>query len=307
LLCALAFLANGCAILLPQTAALRDAWPAALPDRAELADVPFYPQVEYQCGPAALATIMTYAGQSISPDDLVPQVYLPERKGTLQIEMLAAPRRRSLVSYQLAPQLEDLLREVAAGTPVVVLHGYGVWPLRYYHYTALVGFDRGEGEVLLRSGTKQRQRMPIAVLEYTWKDSDRWAMVTMRPDRIPVTADETRYVDAIHAFARVAEPAAAMTAYRTALARWPSDVPAAIGLANLQHEAKRLDAAEETLRQALARNPDSPVVLNNLAQVVSDRGRHAEALELLDRALRAPDRFESEIRATQEAVRARQR
>ena len=40
--------------------------------------------------------------------------------------MLAAPRRYGMVSYQLAPRLENLLREVAAGIPVIVLQDYGV-------------------------------------------------------------------------------------------------------------------------------------------------------------------------------------
>jgi hypothetical protein len=37
----------------------------------------------------------------------VPQVYLPARKGSLQVEMLAAARRHGLVSYQLAPSKVD--------------------------------------------------------------------------------------------------------------------------------------------------------------------------------------------------------
>ena len=56
-----------------------------------------------------------------SPEALVEQVYLPQREGSLQAEMLAAPRRHGLVSYPLAPRLADLLKEVAAGTPVIVL------------------------------------------------------------------------------------------------------------------------------------------------------------------------------------------
>ena len=43
----------GCAQLVPQTIALRSAWPADVPQMAELRTVPFFPQSEYQCGPAA--------------------------------------------------------------------------------------------------------------------------------------------------------------------------------------------------------------------------------------------------------------
>jgi hypothetical protein len=50
----LALLLGGCASFLPPTAALRDGLPQGLPPRVELTRVPFFPQEEYQCGPAAL-------------------------------------------------------------------------------------------------------------------------------------------------------------------------------------------------------------------------------------------------------------
>src|SRR3990172_11921389 len=125
---------SGCASRLwPQTAALREALPQGLPERVELTEVPFFAQTEYQCGPAALATLLVSSGVKVKPDDLVSQVYLPERKGSLQVEMLAAARRYGLVSYELAPRFADLLREIAAGNPVVVLIDQGIGPLEYWH------------------------------------------------------------------------------------------------------------------------------------------------------------------------------
>src|ERR1700674_2756578 len=151
-----AALASGCALVIPQTVELHDAWPAALPEHVELADVPFLPQDEYQCGPSALATTLSYSGIAITPEDLVSQVYLPARRGSLQVEMLAAPRKYGIVSYALAPRFEDVLREVAAGNPVIVLQDFGVWPISIWHYSVVVGYDRSSGEVILRSGMKPR-------------------------------------------------------------------------------------------------------------------------------------------------------
>ena len=89
-----AFALSGCASSWPQTAELSAKRPQDLPARLELADVPFFPQVEYQCGPAALATALASSGVAVTPGDLVSQVYIPARKGSLQIEMMAAARRR---------------------------------------------------------------------------------------------------------------------------------------------------------------------------------------------------------------------
>ena len=276
---------GGCAAFLPQSEAVRNAWPAALADRMELTKVPFFAQQEYQCGPAALAMVLGFDGVDVTPESLVPKVYLPQRHGSLQVEMVAAPRAYGLVSWQLAPRLEDVLREVEHGTPVVVLQDYGLWPVRIWHYAVVVGFDRGTRKVVLRSGDKERLELPLAVLEYTWKPSGYWSMVAVPPDRIPATAGEAEWAAAVAAMERVGARPAARTAWRTLLARWPSSLTGAIGLANVAYAEHHLDEAEQVLRRALSAHPDSPVALNNLAQVLSDRERHAEALQLIDAAI----------------------
>ncbi|HKB52378.1 MAG TPA: hypothetical protein VKD22_00145, partial [Ramlibacter sp.] len=83
----------GCAQLVPQTIALRTGWPKGVPQTVELRNVPFFPQKEYECGPAALATVLASSGVAVTPDPLVKDVYLPARRGSLQLEMLAAARR----------------------------------------------------------------------------------------------------------------------------------------------------------------------------------------------------------------------
>jgi hypothetical protein len=90
-------LLHGCASMAPQTAELAKRWPAGVPETAEIAGAPFFPQREYECGPAALATALAYFHVPTTADDLVPMVYLPSRKGSIQAEMLAAPRRFGMV------------------------------------------------------------------------------------------------------------------------------------------------------------------------------------------------------------------
>jgi tetratricopeptide (TPR) repeat protein len=295
-------LLSGCASLFfPQAASLRDARPANLPAQVELKEVPFFPQAEYQCGPAALATVLTHGKVKVTPDDLVSQVYVPARQGSLQVEMLAAARRNGMVSYQLAPRFDDLLQEIAAGTPVIVLQNLGAWPFDRWHYAVAIGYDLDENDLLLRSGEKERLVLPTAVHEFVWKKSDYWAMVALPPDRIAATADETRWLAAVAALERTGNPRAARTAYEKALERWPDNVNASIGLANTHYAAGELKQAEKVLRSALSRHPDSVVALNNLAQALSDQGRHKEALPLVERAQSLGGPFAgavSETRAT---------
>ncbi|MEJ5991114.1 PA2778 family cysteine peptidase [Ramlibacter sp. PS3R-8] len=297
---------SGCSTLIPQTTALRTGWPATVSRQVELAQVPFFPQDEYQCGPAALAMAMNNSGARVTPAALVPEVWLPARKGSLQLEMLATPRRHGLVSYRLEPKYADMLREIAAGNPVLVLQDVGMlWPR--WHYAVVNGFDYETGTLFLRSGLQKRQEMPFSFFERTWEPGGHWSMVVTPPDRIPVTATEPRWLEALLGLARGGNMDATVSAYRAALARWPDSLPAAVGLANHLHAQGSLADAAGVLRTALQKNPQSAILKNNLAQTLSDQGKHREALALIDGAADSQSPFASEIRATRQLIEERLR
>lgn len=302
-----ALLLGGCSMMLPQTTALQDNRPARLPDQVRLGKVPFVAQDDNLCGPASLKMVLAGAGTDATLDELKREVFIPGRQGSLQAEMLAAPRRHGLVGYQLKPQLEDVLREVAAGTPVIVLQDYGVWPVSVWHYAVVIGYDYPRHRVILHTGLKPAMEMPFAVLEYLWKQSSYWAMVAEPPDRLPATATETRYVEAVAAVEKAGNLDAARVAYQTALARWPDDVKAAVGLANVHHERGELKQAEAALRAAVERHPDSAILLNNLAQTLSDMGRNTEALAVIDRAAAVGGDFADAVRQTRDQILERTR
>ncbi|HVZ46205.1 MAG TPA: PA2778 family cysteine peptidase [Ramlibacter sp.] len=295
---------SGCAILaplVPQTVALRTSWPQGVPERTELASVPFFPQDEYQCGPAALATVLGASGAAVTPESLVPEVWLPSRKGSLQLEMLAAPRKHGRVSYRLEPNYSALLREVAAGNPVIVLQDVG--PLfAWWHYAVVNGYDYGTGTIYLRSGTEPRKEMPFTAFERTWIKSGYWAMVVLPPDRVAASAEEDSWLESLLAFGRVADTDAVRRAYAAMLRRWPDSLAAAIGLANALHTQGSLAEAADVLRRALERHPQSVIAMNNLAQTLSDQGLQQQALEQIDRAMDAQSPFASDVRATRELI-----
>lgn len=293
---------HGCATIVPQAAILRDNWPRDLSLQAELQDAPFFPQTEYQCGPAALATTLVHFKIATSVSELVDRVYIPARKGSVQLEMLAAPRSFGVISYTLAPQLEAVLREIAAGTPVIVLQNLGAGPFSVWHYAVAVGYDSRSGTMVLRSGEQRRLVLPLAAFEYTWKASGYWAMVTVPPARIPATADRNRYFDAIRDVERTGRPQAAAIAYEKFVERWPDDLAAYIGLANAHYALGELHRAEDALRRALERYPHSAVALNNLAQTLSDEGRIEEALDLIDRATAAAGPHANAISETRAGI-----
>jgi hypothetical protein len=299
--CLLFALLGGCAALVPQTIALRTGWPAEVPQTVMLKDVPFFPQEDYDCGPATLAMLLSYTGVAIRPEALLSQVYVPSRHGSLQIEMLAAARRYDRVSYELTPRYPSILREVAAGNPVIVLQDVG--PLfAQWHYAVLTGFDYPSGTLYFHSGYSERLEMPFTAFERDWMKSGYWAMVVTPPDRIPATATEDGWNKAVLAMARVAPGDAPMQAWSAALKRWPDNLPAAIGLANEYDTRGRFAEAVAVLRDAQQRHPESVIVMNNLAQALSDDGRQAEALALIDKASDPQGPFATEVRSTRALI-----
>ncbi len=287
----------------PQTLALRDAPPAGLPVRVEHAGVPFFPQTDYECGPAALATALGAIGIDTRPEALSAQVYLPARQGSLQTEMLAAARRQGAVAVRLPPRLEALLRELAAGQAPLVLLNLGLPLVPRWHYAVVVGYDLPARELLLRSGATERAVFDFSAFERTWARSGHWAFVAVPPGRLPVTADENELAAASVAYERVATPAAAQRAYAAALARWPDNLTLAMGLGNARHAGGDLAGAAEAFETAARRHDSTPAWIN-LAEARLTLSQREAAVQAASRAL-ARSADEPAWRAAAEALATR--
>lgn len=295
---------SGCAT---QTQSLVHGGDSRLPRVQELASTPFFPQELYQCGPAALATLLQASGIEATPDQLVSQVYIPQREGSLQAEMIAAGRRNGALSVPIPPRLDALLTEVASGSPVVVLQNLSlpIWPL--WHYAVVIGFDLDRAEVILRSGTSKRLVMSMATFERTWARSDYWAMVALAPGNIPVTGREEEVVPALAALEKVIAPAQAQAAYTSALRRWPDNLTLHLGLGNASYAAGDMRSAAAALQAATAAHPHSVPAFNNLATVLAESGDYEAAVAAAERAVELGGEWESAARATLASVQHKQR
>jgi len=244
---------------------------AGLPARAELADTPFFPQERYQCGPAALATVLNAHGVSITPDELVPQIYLPAREGSLQAEIIAAVRRQGLLALPVEPALDALLTEIAAGRPVLVLQNLGLDWLPRWHYAVAIGYDLARQELVLRSGTEPRRITPFGVFLNTWDRSARWGVVVLTPGALPAQAQAAPYLEAASALETLGKRKEARAAYQAATERWPDNAVAWLGLGNTEYVLGHAAQAEKAFRHALHVQAGAAVAWNNLAYALAAR------------------------------------
>ena len=244
---------------------------AGLPARVELDDTPFFPQQRYQCGPAALATVLNANGVAITPEALVPQVYLPAREGSLQVEIVAAVRRQGLLAVAIEPALDALLAEIAAGHPVLVLQNLGMAWLPRWHYAVAIGYDLAQQELILRSGTEPRHVMFFAVFLNTWDRSARWGIVVLAPGVLPAHAKPEPYLEAAIALETLGRKQEARAAYQAATERWPDNTLAWLGLGNTEYALDHAAQAETAFRRALRVQADAAAVWNNLAYALAAR------------------------------------
>ena len=292
LLCTVLVVLSGCAAL-QRTPMPR--LPENVPVSVELESVPFYPQDDYQCGPATLAMALSWSGPAVTPDELKDQVYTPSRKGSLQLAMIGATRRHGKIAYEISDS-ESIFAEIAAGHPVIILQNLGLSWLPVWHYAVVIGYDVSEQDVILRSGTTKRKVMAYYLFDKTWARSNYWGLLVLEPNQIPERASEIKYLRAVLGLEKSRQFRAAATGYQTALTRWPGSLNALLGLGNSYYSLRDLKGAENVFREATELHPQSAAAFNNLAYVLLEQGHMQEALAVAQKAvaLGGPLKSESE-------------
>lgn len=243
------------------------------PDRDPLVlEIPFFPQERYQCGPAALAGLLAASGVDVSAEALVSEVYLPARQGSLQIEMKAATRRAGRIAYEMGGAPEELLAQIEAGRPVLLLQNLGTHHFPFWHYAVLVGFDAGQNRVILNSGLEREKSMSAPSFLRSWDWAGRWALLALAPGELPARPDADRYLAALADFEVSSSPADARRAWLGALEQWPTDARPYLALGNLAYAQEDFETAAAYYRRGMGVDRFDPALGNNLATVLGELG-----------------------------------
>jgi tetratricopeptide (TPR) repeat protein len=254
---------------------------SADPKPLELSATPFFPQREFHCGPAALAMALAASGINTTPDAIAPALYIPERQGTLQVELVAAARQFDRLAVPIDPTQEALLTQLQLGRPVVVLQNLLLEAVPRWHYAVVVGYLPAEDAFVLRSGRQQRLVTPRSRFLATWIRAKRWGVVIMAPGSKPEGLSAPSWLQAAAALESAGNHEAALTAFDSALSAWPEDAMAWLGRGNNLYALGNKTAAINAWSTALRLDPDDPVPLHNLVTTLADTGAACKALSQL--------------------------
>lgn len=248
-----------------------------LPDKVVLDNVPFHAQDAYQCGPASLAMMLNHREIAATPDQLKDRVYLPERNGSLQVEMISAAREQDLLVYPLEKTLDAILGELNAGNPVLVMQNLAFDWYPQWHYAVVIGYDLAAEEMIVHSGLNSSQKEPFRVFLRTWHKADRWARVMLAPGQLPATAKPLNYLKAASDLEQTGRLQSALRSYERAAIEWPGQPTARLGLGNTRWALNDKHSALEEFQRLVNEFPDFQPGWNNLATALEDLGCPAQA------------------------------
>jgi ABC-type bacteriocin/lantibiotic exporter with double-glycine peptidase domain len=149
---------------------------------ATLLSVPYVPQREDTCGPAALAMVLRYWGRPVLHDELAAELVSPELRGTPGSRLAEVARDEGMQAVAFRGDLPALREAVAAGRPPVVAWALGGGR---YHDVVVVGFDRDD-PVVHDPARGAARRIARGRFESRWAAAGHWTLlVAPRPSPDP--------------------------------------------------------------------------------------------------------------------------
>lgn len=143
-------------------------------------NVPFYPQQEYQCGPASLAGVMNYQRIDITPDKIADDIFSKSAKGTLSLDMVIYAKNKGFKAMQYTGSMNDLKANINSGYPLIVLVDYGFLFYQQNHFMVIIGYN--DYGVIVNSNTVEHQFIDAESFVNAWEKTNYWTLLIKKQD-----------------------------------------------------------------------------------------------------------------------------
>lgn len=271
-------------------------------------DVPFVAPRSELCASSSIEMLSLYwrAKTQFLPrltrEELESRTLLPQKGGTLQIELMAAARANGLLVYELEPSFEALFLELSASHPVIVLVNRSFSWAPLWHYAPVTGYDAQTQTILTHFGDEANEALSLSTFETIWSRSQKWGIVLLAPGEVPASATPRKFLVCVYALEKQGMAREALVSYEAALRHWPLHVEVLFALGNAYYGAGKVEKAQEIYQKIVSLDATNPLALNNLADILLHKGELEEAAELLKRAKTDDPAIEAILKATRQEI-----
>lgn len=274
----------------------------ALPPHAEITSVPFYAQTEFQCGPATLAMVLNHQGVDTNVEQLIPQVFLPGRDGSVQPEMLSTVRRHERLAFPIRGTMDALLNHLAAGDPVVVMQNLSLPIYPMWHYAVAIGYDLPNETLILRSGEVERHTMSFSRFDATWARTERWGFVVAKPGTLPANITARNALEAISAYEETHGPRATLSSWQAFVERHPANAIGQFALGNALYADQQPNNARKAFERATELDEEMGAAWLNLGLLLLQNDAPDEARKALTQAASLDGSWQEKARLALESL-----
>jgi ABC-type bacteriocin/lantibiotic exporter with double-glycine peptidase domain len=134
--------------------------------------VPFYAQQgRYDCGPAALASLLAQRNAGVSLEQIREATYTPALQGSLLPDLENYARRLGYGTSSGRGDLALLRGTINAGAPLLIPLEMGRWGLTRPHYVVVFGYVGSD--FVVHAGKQGRMTIAAAELDRRWQKLNR--------------------------------------------------------------------------------------------------------------------------------------
>jgi predicted double-glycine peptidase len=157
--------------------AVQASTPGDPPARYLISNVPGIIQLPNYCGPAALASVLGYWGDSVTQTAIGQKTFDKRHAATNGAELLLFARDRGYVAFSYDGSIADLKTRVAQNLPVIVLQ-YQALDDKRGHFRVVMGYDDDKKLLYTRDSNYESVRaIPYATFAKLWEPYGNWSLI----------------------------------------------------------------------------------------------------------------------------------
>lgn len=248
-------------------------------------NVPFVKQKKSFCGPAALSSVFSYWGDSLSQEEIAKDIYQPKLCGVLNIELVRYARENGFWTQDFKGDFKLLKEKLKNDIPVIVMEKLHPYILNKLHYCVIVGFLEKEKIIIEHTGKNSYVQRSYNGFLRNWQAAGSWMLVVVPPEKVNWQLNADEEVELGLLLEKKGDLPFALKRYQKALEIKQNNHGILFNIGNIYLKMKQWDEAEKVYLEVIRLKADFADAYNNLAYAYFNKNEFEKAHQYVDKAL----------------------